>query len=133
MQEILKSPNVINDEEMLLLAQVRDQVKLERKWGNNHEKFQNLDFEERVKKLSDLELKPSKISVGLGAPPRPPSISELRKETETMYWCCICNEDGHVTCQECDDDVYCNSCFREGHKDDLDLRKHIASKLIKSL
>lgn len=34
-------------------------------------------------------------------------------------WCCICNEDATVACKGCDDDLYCNSCWHEGH-DEMD-------------
>jgi len=38
-----------------------------------------------------------------------------REEEEMAKWCCICNDDGHVKCKDCDDDVYCSRCFKEQH------------------
>lgn len=34
---------------------------------------------------------------------------------EIDSWCCICNEDGEVKCLGCDGDLYCNTCWNEGH------------------
>ena len=43
--------------------------------------------------------------------------SNLPKYTDEDIdsWCCICNEDGEVRCLGCDGDIYCNSCWQEGH------------------
>lgn len=30
-------------------------------------------------------------------------------------WCCICNEDGEVRCLGCDGDIYCHTCWQDGH------------------
>jgi len=38
-----------------------------------------------------------------------------QEEEEMAKWCCICNDNGHVKCKDCDDDVYCNRCFKEQH------------------
>lgn len=38
-----------------------------------------------------------------------------REEEEMAKWCCICNDNGHVKCRDCEDDVYCNRCFKEQH------------------
>lgn len=30
-------------------------------------------------------------------------------------WCVICNEDAEVKCRDCDGDLYCRNCWKEGH------------------
>lgn len=54
---------------------------------------------------------------------------EKAKESDPdeLPWCCICNEDALVRCHGCDGDLYCKSCFREGHRDP-DMKYHNVSK-----
>lgn len=40
-----------------------------------------------------------------------PTFTDEQIET----WCVICNDDGEVRCLGCDGDIYCRSCWREGH------------------
>lgn len=36
-------------------------------------------------------------------------------ENEVFPWCVICNADATCSCLDCEDDLYCNRCFKECH------------------
>lgn len=50
-------------------------------------------------------------------------------DDEIDSWCIICNDDATLRCIGCDGDLYCTSCWLEGHKGDdagYEERKHKA-------
>ncbi|KAI9335511.1 hypothetical protein BDR26DRAFT_1009266 [Obelidium mucronatum] len=76
----------------------------------------------------------------LGPPPPPPlSLKELLSPTALAVaaddaFCCICSDDAVLSCPDCDDDLYCQSCFKRGHSaievSDLEMTKHVGVRLV---
>ncbi|KAG1671438.1 Abscission/NoCut checkpoint regulator [Nymphon striatum] len=45
--------------------------------------------------------------------------------SEELPWCSICNNDANLRCHDCDNDLYCRSCFKHCHQE-FDLKTHTA-------
>ncbi|WVN88854.1 uncharacterized protein L203_104068 [Cryptococcus depauperatus CBS 7841] len=39
----------------------------------------------------------------------------LERDEASETWCCICNRDATLQCFGCEDDLYCEKCWKEGH------------------
>lgn len=69
--------------------------------------------------------------VRASGPPAPPSASLAFWDDPTSIlpkpppehrvpWCCICNEDACIECEDCERDLFCKRCFAEMHKEFID-------------
>ena len=104
------------EEAAKLMQQINEEIELDKK------------LEERgLDKLPPQTKSDNPHSV-LGPPPSPPKLEEFGDQ---LPWCCICNEDATVRCHDCDDDLYCKRCFREGHAE-FSLQSHRHSRYQKS-
>ncbi|KAJ3085080.1 hypothetical protein HK100_009175 [Physocladia obscura] len=78
-------------------------------------------------------------AVELGpVPVAPSSIKEILSPTHFRVakddaFCCICSNDAVIACPDCEDDLYCASCFKRGHSleevHDEEMCKHIGVRL----
>ncbi|KAG8449639.1 hypothetical protein GDO86_016324 [Hymenochirus boettgeri] len=114
-----------------VLKQISEEVALDEASGFN------IVPEQTVPRTDSLGIPPSNTSQVTGKkvtskcqPPAPRRLAPVYKEPdsdeEELPWCSICNEDAILTCHDCDDDLYCKRCFREGH-DEFDRKEHRTS------
>lgn len=57
----------------------------------------------------------SKPKVIASLKPKNKSNLPVYTDEDIDSWCCICNEDGELRCLGCDGDLYCQSCWADGH------------------
>ena len=86
--------------------------------------YEDSELESRFSKLGlDLPSTPTSAPVSKAKQSAASALAKAKaKQKAPTYtdediesWCCICNEDGEVRCLGCDDDVYCQNCWNEGH------------------
>jgi hypothetical protein len=114
------------DSQRDLLNQIKDQVNLELKQKTQDSKDLKI-LQERLKKLNDLKII-SKTPFLSSTVPCAPKFSDFYDETED--WCVICNEDGVITCKDCENDLYCSSCFKLEHSEPS-MKVHKSLKYVK--
>ncbi|KAG0291108.1 hypothetical protein BGZ96_005473 [Linnemannia gamsii] len=133
-----------------LITQLREEAQLESKYGNLDEArmkelhSRNEDLKKGIQGLSSVRSNASKASStdtdGLGPPPSAVGLDELvsggiEDDENPDDWCCMCNEDATWTCPGCDDDNYCEECFRESHigpEADWEMKKHRPRPFVKA-
>ncbi|KAF9337680.1 hypothetical protein BGZ91_009310 [Linnemannia elongata] len=139
-----------DDESSRLITQLREEAQLESKYGNLDEArmkdlhSRNEDLKKGMQGLSSVRFNASKASStdtdGLGPPPAAVGLDELRSggiddNENPDNWCCMCNEDATWTCPGCDNDNYCEECFRESHigpEADWEMKKHRPRPFVKA-
>ncbi|WPH02369.1 Hypothetical protein R9X50_00523200 [Acrodontium crateriforme] len=94
--------------------------------------MKSIDEPEQSQEDNDLEARFSKLGLDLPSTPTKKPTSKAQAEAKAKAakgssklptyndddiesWCCICNEDGELKCLGCDDDIYCQNCWRDGH------------------
>ncbi|BFZ63523.1 hypothetical protein YB2330_004647 [Saitoella coloradoensis] len=102
-------PHVAN-----LLSQTKDAVLL-----NTQDEEEDSDLSQRLMRLKknapSYVSPPATAKIGNALGP-PPSLPFANPEDKIATWCSVCIEDAAIRCHGCDDDLYCEECFLEGHR-----------------
>ncbi|KAJ3070464.1 hypothetical protein HDU98_006532 [Podochytrium sp. JEL0797] len=142
-------------EAALLLEQVANEVALEKSLPKPDSKTRDDDddddddLQRRIQNLHNFTVttpkrnKPAKLetrTTPLGAPPHPPKdVADLMSPSPAKIardeaFCCLCSEDAVLSCPECEDDLYCQHCFKRAHSldevGDVEMTKHVGARLM---
>ncbi|KAG0327569.1 hypothetical protein BG000_000900 [Podila horticola] len=132
-----------DDDTRTLMEQAHAEAAIEARYGKiDQHRMKDLEarHDELKKGVQNLGLKASAPKEdALGPPPAAVGLDELRfgghGDENPDDWCCICNEDATWTCPGCDNDNYCEECFRESHigpDADWEMRKHRPRPFVRS-
>ncbi|XP_067847283.1 abscission/NoCut checkpoint regulator [Heptranchias perlo] len=102
------------NEEQRILKQVTEEISLDEASGYN------------IPVEQPKPAPPTPAGRKLHFPPTMP-VAEVVDSNEELPWCCICNDDAVLRCRDCDGDLYCQRCFREGHNKS-ERKEHRTSK-----
>lgn len=99
------------------VAEVNMETNTQNRLSNEDDTMSSADkeLEERLNKLKSEDIAPIVPSKHKWSWQIAEEETKKREEEEMARWCCICNDNGHVKCRDCDDDVFCNRCFKEQH------------------
>lgn len=95
-------------------------LKLHNKKADQHEEDEPVD-EEEVERTVGKVLEEVALEEKLDDDEL--EVSENEEKEEELPWCIICNETATIRCIDCDNDLYCNTCFKQGH-DEWELKNH---------
>ena len=99
----------IGDNVKLLLEQMMAEAALEEKLADMVTIWTRINRLVRTKEVLKVKKAPwLRLATG--------GYTSWGKEADKFPWCCICNNDAVLRCQECDGDLYCQRCFSKGHE-----------------
>ncbi|KAM3920538.1 abscission/NoCut checkpoint regulator [Leptodactylus fuscus] len=111
-----------------ILKQLSEEVILDEASGYNNLSDQSPTASSHKEVKPGPKRPPTQVPAAMIQPTRGTAgrVKDPDSDEEELPWCCICNEDAVLRCHDCDDDLYCKRCFREGH-DEFDRKEHQTS------
>ena len=105
-----------NDEVQDLIVRMLEEAELDKRLEASGLKYQTEDTPTH-NKMEDKDGSASGGAVAVTSfPPAQMAVPRIVYGTDDLPWCCICNDDATIHCYDCDDDLYCQRCFSDGHK-----------------
>ncbi|KAJ9647642.1 hypothetical protein H2204_000272 [Knufia peltigerae] len=102
--------------------------------ADEHDEDQDEDLASRFASLSLPSVPTTIRSTKTSTPKTKSGAGTGFTDEEIDTWCIICNDDATLRCIGCDGDLYCNSCWVEGHRGEdagLEERRHKAIQFVK--
>ncbi|XP_063803845.1 abscission/NoCut checkpoint regulator isoform X2 [Pseudophryne corroboree] len=111
-----------------ILKQLSEEVILDEASGYNILPDQSRTVDNSRGRQAANKLLPAEMATVPIQPARSAAVKPIQPDSDEdeLPWCCICNGDAALRCHDCDDDLYCKRCFREGH-DEFDRKEHQTS------